>query len=119
MLVFSTSRQDFTPQQTEQWAELLASFERLFDRPEYRQRDIIERMFGWLKENCRIVTRFDKLEKNYAAMISPPCSMQCLRHIFSYRAYVKRIVGDAAAETLVAEGKAENDARHIVGKVNC
>ena len=23
---------------------------RLFDRPKYRQRDIIERMFGWLKE---------------------------------------------------------------------
>jgi transposase len=24
---------------------------RLFDRPKYRQRNIIERMFGWLKEN--------------------------------------------------------------------
>jgi transposase len=34
---------------------------RLFNRPEYRQRNIIERMFGWLKENHRIVTRFDKL----------------------------------------------------------
>lgn len=34
---------------------------RLFDRPKYRQRNIIERMFGWLKENRRIVTRFDKL----------------------------------------------------------
>lgn len=28
---------------------------RLFDRPKYRQRNIIERMFGWLKENRRIV----------------------------------------------------------------
>nr|AUF80373.1 Mobile element protein [Raoultella ornithinolytica] len=27
---------------------------RLFDRPKYRQRNIIERMFGWLKENRRI-----------------------------------------------------------------
>ena len=35
----------------------------LFDRPKYRQRNIIERMFGWLKENRRIVTRFDKLAK--------------------------------------------------------
>jgi len=26
---------------------------RLFDRPKYRQRNIIERMFGWLKENRR------------------------------------------------------------------
>ncbi len=36
---------------------------RLFDRPKYRQRNIIERMFGRLKENSRIVTRFDKLAK--------------------------------------------------------
>lgn len=36
---------------------------RLFGRPKYRQRNIIERMFGWLKENRRIVTRFDKLAK--------------------------------------------------------
>ncbi|BBH46096.1 hypothetical protein KU43P_25730 [Pseudomonas sp. KU43P] len=31
---------------------------------------IIERMFGGLKENRRIVTRFDKLAKSYAAMVS-------------------------------------------------
>ena len=31
---------------------------RLFDRPKYRKRNTIERMFGWLKENRRIVTRF-------------------------------------------------------------
>lgn len=36
---------------------------RLFDRPKYRQCNVIERMFGWLKENPRIVTRFDELEK--------------------------------------------------------
>ncbi|MCP1446323.1 transposase [Pseudomonas sp. GGS8] len=59
---------------------------RLFDRPKYRQRNIIERMFGWLKENRRIVTRFDKLTKSYAAMVSLACSMRCLRHLFSYRA---------------------------------
>ena len=59
---------------------------RLFDRPKYRQRNIIERMFGWLKENRRIVTRFDKLAKSYAAMVSLTCSMRCLRHLFSYRA---------------------------------
>ncbi len=59
---------------------------RLFDRPRYRQRNIIERMFGWLKENRRIVTRFDKLERSYAAMVSLACSMRCLRQYFSYRA---------------------------------
>ncbi len=42
---------------------------RLFDRPKYRQRHIIERMFGWLKENRRIMTRFDRLAKSYAAMV--------------------------------------------------
>ncbi|NWB89453.1 IS5 family transposase [Pseudomonas gingeri] len=59
---------------------------RLFDRPKYRQRNIIERMFGWLKENRRIVTRFDKLAKSFEAMVSLACSMRCLRHLFSYRA---------------------------------
>ncbi len=56
---------------------------RLFDRPKYRQRNIFERMFGWLKENRRIVTRFDKLAINYAAMVSLACSMRCLRQLFS------------------------------------
>ncbi|GLO11942.1 hypothetical protein PPUJ20028_05230 [Pseudomonas putida] len=60
---------------------------RLFDRSEYRQRNIIEHMFGWLKENRRIVTRFDKRAKSYAAMVSLACSMQCFRHLFSYRAW--------------------------------
>jgi transposase len=50
---------------------------RLFDRPKYRKRNIIERMFGWLKENRRIVTRFDKLAKSYAAMVSLACAMRC------------------------------------------
>jgi transposase len=36
---------------------------RLFDRPKYRQRNIIERMFGWLKENRRIVTLQQTREK--------------------------------------------------------
>ncbi|NBA93555.1 IS5 family transposase [Pseudomonas sp. R5(2019)] len=57
---------------------------RLFDRPKYRQRNIIERMFGWLKENRRIVTRFDKLAKSFAAMVSLACAMRCLRQHFSY-----------------------------------
>jgi len=43
---------------------------RLFDRPKYRQRNIIERMSGWLKENRRIGTRYDKLAKSFAAMVT-------------------------------------------------
>lgn len=58
---------------------------RLFDLPKYRQRNVIERMFGRLEENRRIVTRFDKLVKSYGVMISLACVMQCLRHLFSDR----------------------------------
>ncbi|MCP1456992.1 transposase [Pseudomonas kilonensis] len=56
-----------------------------FDRPKCRQRNIIERMFGWLKENRRIVIRFDKFAKSYVAMVSLDCSMRCMRHHISYR----------------------------------
>jgi transposase len=50
---------------------------RLFDLPKYRQRNTMMRMFCWLKENRRIVTRFDKLAKIYAAMVSGlmPCGV--------------------------------------------
>ncbi|KPW80946.1 transposase (plasmid) [Pseudomonas syringae pv. avii] len=58
---------------------------RLFDRPKYRQRNIIERMFGWLKENRRIGTRYDKLAKSYAAMVTLACSLRCMRQYFSYK----------------------------------
>jgi len=37
----------------------------LFDRPKYRQRNIIERMFGWLKESRRIGARYDKLARSF------------------------------------------------------
>lgn len=49
---------------------------RLFDRPKYRQRNIIECMFGWLKENRRVVTRLDNFAKSYVAMVSLACSMR-------------------------------------------
>ncbi|MBF8638197.1 IS5/IS1182 family transposase, partial [Pseudomonas putida] len=41
---------------------------------------------GWLKENRRIVTRFDKLAKSYAAMVSLACVLWCMRRLFSDRA---------------------------------
>ncbi len=51
------------------------SLPRLFDRPKYRQRNVIERMCGWLKENRRLVTRFDKLAKGYGAVVSLACAI--------------------------------------------
>ncbi|MDO7912898.1 hypothetical protein Q6A49_20430 [Pseudomonas sp. 22-AL-CL-001] len=47
-----------------------------------------------MKENRRIVTRFDKLAKSYAAMVSLACAMRCLRHLFSYRAYSGHFMAD-------------------------
>lgn len=58
---------------------------RLFGRPKYRQRNIIERMFGWLKENRRIGTRYDKLARSFEAMITLACTLRCLRRYFSYK----------------------------------
>lgn len=40
-----------------------------FDREAYRQRNIIERLIGWLKESRRVLTRFEKTAKNFLGMI--------------------------------------------------
>ena len=40
-----------------------------FDRELYRDRNIIERLIGWLKECRRIFSRFEKTAKNFAGMI--------------------------------------------------
>jgi transposase len=40
-----------------------------FDRDAYRQRNIVERLIGWLKENRRIFSRFEKTAKNFGGFI--------------------------------------------------
>lgn len=40
-----------------------------FDREAYRDRNIIERLIGWLKECRRVFSRFEKTAKNFAGMI--------------------------------------------------
>lgn len=40
-----------------------------WDADAYRRRNIIERLIGWLKENRRLFSRFEKTAKNYAGMI--------------------------------------------------
>lgn len=40
-----------------------------FDRDAYRQRNIVERLIGWLKESRRIFSRFEKTAINFAGMI--------------------------------------------------
>ena len=40
-----------------------------FDRDQYRQRNIIERLIGWLKESRRVFSRFEKTARNFIGMI--------------------------------------------------
>lgn len=40
-----------------------------FDKEAYRQRNIIERLIGWLKESRRVLTRFEKTAKNFLGII--------------------------------------------------
>ncbi len=44
-----------------------------FDREAYRRRNVVERLFGRLKEFRRIFGRFDKTTVNYLGMIHAAC----------------------------------------------
>ncbi|HBN61451.1 MAG TPA: IS5 family transposase [Halomonas sp.] len=59
---------------------------RRFDKPKYRQRNAIERCFGWLKECRRIATRYEKLVSSFKAMVCMACIDRCLRANFSHKA---------------------------------
>lgn len=43
------------------------------DRDTYRNRNVVERCFGRLKECRRIATRYDKTARNYLAMVKLGC----------------------------------------------
>lgn len=40
-----------------------------FDKEAYRNRNIVERLIGWLKECRRVFSRFEKTAKNFAGTI--------------------------------------------------
>jgi transposase len=40
-----------------------------FNRETYRQRNIVERKIGWLKESRRVATRYDKLISSYLTFV--------------------------------------------------
>lgn len=50
-----------------------------FDRTTYRRRNIVERLVGWLKENRRLATRYEKLAVNFLAMVKLAMIQRCLR----------------------------------------
>jgi transposase len=53
----------------------------VFDREGYRRRNIIERLIGWLKENRRIFSRFEKTARNFGGMIKMAFIGRYLRFI--------------------------------------
>lgn len=53
--------------------------EESFDREAYRERNIIERCIGWLKELRRIATRYEKLAVHYLGMIKLGMIQQYLK----------------------------------------
>ena len=53
-----------------------------FDRDAYRDRNIVERLIGWLKESRRIFSRFEKTAKNFADMIKLAFIQRYLRILF-------------------------------------
>ena len=40
-----------------------------FEREQYRRRNIVERLIGWLKESRRVFSRFEKTALNFVGMI--------------------------------------------------
>ncbi len=50
-----------------------------FDREAYRDRNIVERLIGWLKESRRIFSRFEKTAKNFCGMIKMAFIQRYLR----------------------------------------
>ncbi len=51
-----------------------------FDRDAYRDRNIVERLIGWLKESRRIFSRFEKTAKNFGGMLKMAFIQQYLRY---------------------------------------
>lgn len=54
-----------------------------FDKKAYRQRNIVERLIGWLKECRRIFARFEKTAVNFGGMIKIAFIQRYLRLITS------------------------------------
>ena len=50
-----------------------------FDKEQYRQRNIVERLIGWLKESRRVFSRFEKTALNFVGMIKMAFIHQYLR----------------------------------------
>lgn len=52
------------------------------DREQYRRRNAVERLVGWLKEHRSVAMRFDKLGSSFLAMVKLACIRRLLRAAF-------------------------------------
>lgn len=50
-----------------------------FDKKKYRQRNIVERLIGWLKECRRVFSRYEKTAINYCGIIKMAIVQRYLR----------------------------------------
>ncbi len=57
-----------------------------FDKKKYRQRNVVERLIGRLKEYRRIATRYDKLRTSFTCFILLGCVRIWLKNLLSYTA---------------------------------
>lgn len=57
-----------------------------FDKKTYRRRCVVEQCVGWLKENRRIGTRFEKLAVHFHGMLQLAIVKRYFRLLFSDRA---------------------------------
>ncbi len=56
-------------------------YARGFDKLAYKDRNVVERLIGWLKEMRRIATRYDKLASNYLGFVYLGFLRIGLRHL--------------------------------------
>jgi transposase len=54
----------------------------VLDREQYRRRNAVERLVGWLKEHRSVGTRFNKLASSFLAMVKLACIRRLLRAAF-------------------------------------
>ena len=53
--------------------------DRAFDARTYRQRNVVERLVGWLKESRRVATRYDKLATTFLGFVKLAMLRRLLR----------------------------------------
>lgn len=57
----------------------------MLDKAQYKRRNAVERLVGWLKEHRSIATRFDKLAHSFLAMVKLACIRRLLRAAFPHK----------------------------------